>query len=54
MMVQMANLRKVEVINLISPLWDPLSVPPNDLVGANQASGTAEIPKIPVFGVYNA
>ena len=36
-MVQMANLRKVEVTNLISGFWDPLSVPQNDMVGANQA-----------------
>ena len=37
MMVQMANLRKIEVTNLISGLWDPLRVLQNDMVGANQA-----------------
>ena len=37
MMIQMVNLRKIEVTNLISGPWDPLRVPQNDMVGANQA-----------------
>ena len=36
-MIQMVNLRKIEVTNLISGPWDPLRVPQNDMVGADQA-----------------
>ena len=36
-MLQMANIRKVEVTNLISGLWDPLRIPQNDMVGENEA-----------------
>ena len=37
MMVQMANLSKVELTILIFGLWGPPRVPQNDIVGTNQA-----------------
>ena len=53
MLVQMAYLRKVEVTNLISAFGTLLGSPKMTWLEQIKAFRTAEIPKIPAFGVYN-
>ena len=54
MMVQLANVHWIDLINLNFGLWVPPVGPPNALLEQIKPYGTAEIPEIPVCGVYNA
>ena len=54
MMVQIANLRKVELTILILGLWGPPRFPKMSFLEQIKNFGTAEVPEIPALGVFNA